>query len=66
MPLALSDTRHDWRECDDEFCDAFPCKVYREGHERGYGAGHAAGFDAGYAAASADGYAAGYSDGSAE
>jgi hypothetical protein len=52
-------TEHDYRLCTDEWCQRFPCRVYREGYENGYGAGHAAGEAEGYAA----GYAAGYEGG---
>ena len=53
---------HRYQTCDDEWCDRFPCRVYREGYEAGYGAGSAAG----YAAGRADGYAEGYADGQAD
>ena len=53
---------HRYQTCDDERCDRFPCRVYREGYE----AGHAAGSASGYAAGRADGYAEGYADGQAD
>jgi len=53
---------HRYQTCDDERCDRFPCRVYREGYE----AGHAAGSASGYAAGRADGYAEGYADGHAD
>ena len=53
---------HRYQTCDDERCDRFPCRVYREGYE----AGHAAGTASGYAAGRADGYAEGYGDGQAD
>ena len=53
---------HRYQTCDDERCDRFPCRVYREGYE----AGHAAGSASGYAAGRADGYAEGYADGRAD
>jgi hypothetical protein len=55
-------TEHRYQLCDDEYCDRFPCRVYREGYE----AGHAAGYGAGQAAGHAGGYAAGYADGHAD
>ena len=55
-------SEHRYQACDDEYCDRFPCRVYREGYEAGYSAGHAAG----YAAGRADGYAEGYADGQAD
>jgi hypothetical protein len=53
---------HRYQLCDDEYCERFPCRVYREGYE----AGHAAGSASGYAAGRADGYAEGYADGQAD
>ncbi len=60
--LAGSAGEHRYQACDDEWCDRFPCRVYREGYEDGYGAGSAAG----YAAGRADGYAEGYTEGQAD
>jgi hypothetical protein len=51
--------RHRYQTCDDEYCERFPCRVYKEG----YAAGHGAGFGAGYTEGRADGYADGYGDG---
>ena len=51
--------QHRYQTCDDEYCDRFPCRVYREGYADGHGAGHVAGVAEGYA----EGYAAGYADG---
>ncbi len=53
---------HRYQACTDEYCERFPCRVYREGYAAGYGAGSAAGYAAGHA----DGYAEGYSDGQAD
>ena len=55
-------TEHRYQACDDEYCERFPCRVYREGYEDG----HAAGSATGYAAGRADGYAEGYADGAAD
>ena len=60
--LAGTGTEHRYQTCDDEWCDRFPCRVYKEGYE----AGHAAGSAAGYAAGRADGYAEGYVDGQSD
>jgi flagellar biosynthesis/type III secretory pathway protein FliH len=49
---------HRYATCQDEYCDRFACRVYREGYEAGYSAGAAAGYSAGCA----DGYADGYSE----
>jgi hypothetical protein len=59
--LRGTETEHRYQTCDDEWCDRFSCRVYREGYE----AGHAAGSASGYAAGRADGYAEGYGDGHA-
>lgn len=56
---AVTSTEHDYRRCHDEFCERFPCRVYREGFEAGHAAGGAAGFSEGYAA----GYAEAAADG---
>ena len=53
---------HRYEECGDEYCQRFPCRVYREGYE----AGRAAGFGAGYTAGEVDGYVAGYADGASD
>jgi hypothetical protein len=53
---------HRYQACDSEWCERFPCRVYREGYE----AGHAAGSASGYAEGHADGYADGYADGQAD
>jgi hypothetical protein len=50
---------HRYQTCTDEWCERFPCRVYREGYE----AGHGAGYSAGHAAGQAEGYAEGYSEG---
>jgi hypothetical protein len=63
MGLARStETEHRYQLCADEYCDRFPCRVYREGYQDGHEAGSAAG----YAAGRADGYAEGYAEGCAD
>jgi hypothetical protein len=57
-----SPQEHRYQLCKDEYCERFPCRVYREGYDAGYADGHGAGYSAG----AADGYAAGYSDGAAD
>jgi hypothetical protein len=60
MALAAgTGTEHRYQACTDEYCDRFPCRVYREGHA----AGHAAGFADGYTEGRSDGYTEGYQDG---
>jgi len=41
--------RHEPRECTDEFCNRYPCKVYKQGFADGNQAGYSAGYDAGKA-----------------
>ena len=53
-----SETEHRYQLCRDEYCDRFPCRVYREGYRNGYEDGYAAGFGAGYSAGFGDGMAA--------
>ena len=52
--------QHRYQTCDDEYCDRFGFRVYKEGYAAGFGAGYAEGRADGYA----DGYGDGYSDGS--
>ena len=49
---------HRYQLCKDEYCDRFPCRVYREGYRNGYQDGYQAGTAAGYAAGFGDGMAA--------
>ena len=60
--LAGTAEEHRYQLCGDEWCERFPCRVYKEG----YAAGHAAGFASGYAEGRADGYSEGYGDGQAD
>lgn len=45
--------QHDYRFCVDEFCDRFPCRIYKQGwhdgHEQGEATGMAKGLAQGYA-----------------
>jgi hypothetical protein len=59
---AGAEAEHRYQTCSDEWCDRFPCRVYREGFRDGYGAGYASGFSAGRA----EGYAEGYAEGQAD
>ena len=56
--LAATSAEHRYQLCQDEYCDRFPCRVYKEGHRNGYQDGRAAGQAEGYAAGFADGIAA--------
>lgn len=56
---ATGSTEHSYDECPDSDCPRFPCRVYREGRERG----QAEGFAAGQAAGNAEGYGAGFAAG---
>ena len=57
--LTRERTQHDHRRCQDEDCQRFACRIYREGYRDGNGAGHAAGRAEGQAEGYAEGYAAG-------
>ena len=52
-------TEHRYQLCDDEYCDRFPCRVYKEGYRNGYDDGYSAGQAAGYAAGFSAGVASG-------
>jgi hypothetical protein len=53
------DQQHDHRECGDESCPRYPCRIYKDGYVRGYAEGAAAGYAAGQADGLAEGYQAG-------
>ena len=55
--LAGTDAEHRYQLCNDEWCDRFPCRVYREGHRDGFDEGRAVGEVAGYASGFEDGLA---------
>jgi hypothetical protein len=55
--LAGTGTEHSYRACTDEYCERFPCRVYREGHRDGFDEGRAVGEVAGYASGFEDGLA---------
>ena len=56
MGLRRAQEKHRYQLCDDEYCELFPCRVYKEGYrngyEDGYGDGTAQGFADGFAEAS--------------
>jgi hypothetical protein len=54
---------HEYASCDDDDCQRFPCRVYKEGREAGRVEGFALGYAAGYPKGYNDGYAAGYAAG---
>ena len=58
---AGTSTEHRYQLCRDEYCQRFPCRVYKEGYRNGYDEGHRHGFDEGFAA----GYGEGFPDGQA-
>ena len=60
--LTGNGTDHRYQTCNDEYCERFPCRVYKEGYQNGYADGHGAGYSSGFA----EGYTAGYSDGAAD
>ena len=49
---AGTQAEHRYQACNDEYCDRFPCRVYREGYcngrEDGYGEGYTAGYASGF------------------
>jgi len=47
--------QHRYQTCDDEYCDRFPCRIYKEGYRNGYQDGYSQGYG--------DGYASGFSEG---
>jgi flagellar biosynthesis/type III secretory pathway protein FliH len=57
-------TQHRYQTCQDEDCQRFACRVYREGFRHGYDQGYAEGYLAGQAAGYTEGYAAGAADAS--
>jgi flagellar biosynthesis/type III secretory pathway protein FliH len=54
---AAAGTEHRYQLCKDEYCDRFPCRVYKEGYQNGYEGGYGAGVAAGYASGFEDGIA---------
>lgn len=40
---------HRYQLCKDEYCERFPCRVYKEGYRNGYEDGYGAGYSAGFA-----------------
>lgn len=64
-PQSHDRNRHDYETCRDQDCERFPCRVYREGLDRGRDEGHAAGYADGYGEGLSDGYEKGYGDGAA-
>ena len=67
MGLTTGDrTDHCYQTCDDEYCQRFPCRVYREGYRNGFEDGFTKGYAEGHAAGAAAGYESGYSEGFGE
>ena len=58
-------TQHRYQACQDEGCERFACRVYREGYRARYGAGYGVGYSDGEAAGYAEGHADGYAAGAA-
>lgn len=55
--LASTAEEHRYQLCKDEYCERFPCRVYKEGYRNGYEDGYGAGYGAGYSAGFAEGMA---------
>ena len=53
---------HRYEQCGDEYCQRFPCRVYKQGYADGWRDGHLAGYAEGYADGFSEGYAEGASD----
>ena len=53
---------HRYEHCRDDYCQRFPCRVYKQGYADGYRDGHLAGYAEGYTEGFAEGYAEGASD----
>jgi hypothetical protein len=57
MAVRMPAHEHRYQLCRDEFCDRFPCRVYKEGwrdgfedgRRRGYAEGYRQGFEEGFA-----------------
>ena len=58
-------TQHDYRRCQDEGCQRYACRVYREAYRRGRDEGEAIGEARGHARGYSEGWAAGYAAGAA-
>ncbi len=41
----MPDDHPDYRDCEDQDCPRFPCRVYKEGLRRGFELGYAEGWD---------------------
>jgi hypothetical protein len=61
----LTDARkqHLYQTCDDELCQRFACRVYKEGFRNGEAAGEARGEARGHARGYSEGYQAGAASG---
>jgi hypothetical protein len=57
--------QHRYQACQDEGCERFACRVYREGLQEGYERGAAAGFAQGEAVGYGRGHAGGFAEGAA-
>jgi flagellar biosynthesis/type III secretory pathway protein FliH len=55
--------QHLYQTCQDDGCQRFGCRVYKEGRRNGYEEGNAEGYAKGHAEEYAAGWAAGYSAG---
>jgi len=60
---SASGTEHRYQLCQDQDCERFPCRVYKEGYQNGDYDGHRRGYDEGYPAGYSEGYPAGYDKG---
>jgi hypothetical protein len=58
-------TQHDYRRCQDEDCQRYACRIWREAYRRGRDEGEAIGEARGHARGYSEGWAAGYAAGAA-
>ena len=58
-----SGDEHRYQLCKDEYCERFPCRLYKEGHRNGFEEGYQKGYEEGYANGYEAGYKWGYDDG---
>jgi len=56
-------TSHEYTACDDEDCQRYPCRLYKEGYADGYADGYQIGYAEGYAQGYSAGYQAGFNAG---
>ena len=56
---AATGTEHRYQLCRDEYCERFPCRIFKEGQQDG----DSRGYERGWAEGNAAGYGTGFADG---